>query len=94
MSIKRSADDYLQELLQTAHDSIPKDRITFTKDEADVAIRAAADDVDADVIVMGTLTRATLPGLLMGNTAESVLRQKHRSVMTLKPAKFQSPIAI
>lgn len=45
-----------------------------------------------DLIVMGTVSRSGVAGLLMGNTAELVLRQVDCSVLTAKPDGFQSPI--
>ena len=44
-----------------------------------------------DVIVMGTVCRAGVPGLFIGNTAEKVLRHVSCSVLTIKPEGFVSP---
>lgn len=45
-----------------------------------------------DVVVMGTVARTGIPGLLIGNTAETVLQLIDSSVLTVKPAGFESPI--
>ena len=45
----------------------------------------------ADVLVLGTVAR-NLKSLLMGNTADTVLRQITCSVLTVKPAGFASPV--
>lgn len=45
-----------------------------------------------DVVVMGTVARSGIPGLLIGNTAETILHQIDSSVITLKPRGFESPI--
>lgn len=45
-----------------------------------------------DTVVMGTIGRSGIPGLLIGNTSESVLQAINSSVITLKPADFVSPI--
>lgn len=45
-----------------------------------------------DVIVMGTVCRAGVPGLFIGNTAERVLRHVTCSVLTVKPDGFVSPV--
>ena len=47
-----------------------------------------------DVIVMGTVCRAGVPGLFIGNTAEKVLRQVSCSVLTVKPEGFVSPVTL
>jgi nucleotide-binding universal stress UspA family protein len=44
-----------------------------------------------DVVVMGTLARTGVPGLIIGNTAERVLRQLKGSVLALKPPGFRAP---
>ena len=42
----------------------------------------------ASVLVMGTVGRTGLAGLIVGNTAERVLRQVRCSIVALKPAGF------
>ena len=48
----------------------------------------------ADVAVLGTLSRAGIAGVLIGNTAERVLRQVDCSVIAVKPQGFESPIQL
>jgi universal stress protein E len=43
-------------------------------------------------LVMGTMSRGGIPGLLIGNTAEKVLYRANCSVLTLKPDGFKSPV--
>lgn len=45
-----------------------------------------------DIVVMGTVARTGLPGLLIGNTAESVLGQISCSVLAIKPKGFKTPV--
>ncbi len=45
-----------------------------------------------DLVVMGTVARTGVAGLVIGNTAESVLQQLRGSVLTVKPEGFTSPI--
>ena len=51
------------------------------------------DDVRPDVLVMGTVARTGIRGLLFGNTAERVLTSAPCSLMAVKPADFVSPIS-
>jgi nucleotide-binding universal stress UspA family protein len=53
---------------------------------------AAADGVD--LIVMGTVARSGVAGLLIGNTAERVLRRLPCSVLAVKPDGFVSPVRL
>jgi universal stress protein E len=46
-----------------------------------------------NLLVMGTVARCGISGLVMGNTAEQVLDHVRCSVIAVKPAGFESPIA-
>jgi universal stress protein E len=63
-------------------------------ERGDVAqhILSAADRIDAGLIVMGTLGRAGVAGLLIGNTAEKVLHHSHRPLLATKPLGYVSPV--
>lgn len=50
------------------------------------------DDVRPGVVVMGTLARAGLRGLIIGNTAERMLGDLEASVIAVKPPGFVSPV--
>lgn len=56
------------------------------------AIPATVNAVNADLVVMGTVGRSGIPGLLIGNTAETVLDQLQCSVLAIKPPGFETPI--
>lgn len=45
-----------------------------------------------DLLVMGTIARSGLDGLLMGNTADRILKQVDCSILALKPDNFVSPL--
>ncbi len=47
-----------------------------------------------DLLVMGTLGRNGLPGMIIGNTSESILEKINCSVLALKPDDFVSPISV
>jgi len=47
-----------------------------------------------DVLVMGTVARGGISGILIGNTAERVLRKLPCSVLTVKPDGFASPVRL
>jgi universal stress protein E len=46
-----------------------------------------------NLIVMGTVARRGLSGLIMGNTAETMMRSVSCSILTVKPEGFVSPIS-
>jgi nucleotide-binding universal stress UspA family protein len=47
-----------------------------------------------NLLIMGTLARTGITGVLIGNTAESVLQQVNCSVLTIKPDGFVTPLAV
>jgi len=49
--------------------------------------------VRADVLVMGTVARTGLRGVIIGNTAENILNTAVGSVIAVKPSGFVCPIA-
>ena len=55
-------------------------------------IPEVARQLQADLVVMGTVARTGIAGLLIGNTAEAVLEQLQCSVLAVKPAAFVSPV--
>lgn len=59
-----------------------------------IALPRLADRLDVDVVVMGTVGRTGLKGLIMGNTAETILRSVSCSVLAVKPEGFVTPIRI
>lgn len=51
-----------------------------------------ADHLKIDLLVIGTVGRSGIQGVLLGNTAEKVLEQCDCSVLAVKPDGFISPI--
>lgn len=49
----------------------------------------AANELKADLIVMGTHGRSGLASVLIGSVAEKVVRRAHCPVLTVKPADFK-----
>ena len=74
----------------------PEARATLHVERGEPAdgVGSVADSVGADVVVMGTLSRAGVRGLLIGNTAETVLGRLNCSVLTVKPEEFQTPVSL
>ena len=49
---------------------------------------------EVELIVMGTVSRTGVAGLLIGNTAERILHQVDCSVLTVKPDGFVTPVRL
>ena len=55
-------------------------------------IPVLAQDIEADLVIMGTVARTGIPGFFMGNTAETILNRLDCSVLPIKPPAFVTPI--
>jgi len=49
---------------------------------------------DIDLIVMGTIGRTGIPGMIMGNTAERLLDRVECSILAIKPEGYISPVTL
>ena len=57
-------------------------------------VPAVATELEVDLVVMGTVSRTGIPGLLIGNTAEVILNNLGCSVLAVKPAGFVTPVTL
>ena len=88
-AIAATLDDFLQPF-ELTHDS-PQVHLVREESRPSTAIINLADQYKAPLIVMGTVARSGLRGVLMGNTAEQVLEQVTCSVLVIKPDSYASP---
>lgn len=79
----------LSELLATCERPVAGVHLVRGHAGEEIARLAAGESID--VIVMGTLCRTGLEGLLIGNTAETVLDHADCSILALKPRAFVPP---
>lgn len=59
---------------------------------ADEKIPELVNDEQVDVLVMGTVARSGIKGLVIGNTAENIVQSIPCSLVALKPQGFISPV--
>lgn len=57
-------------------------------------IPTLARKLKIDLIVIGTVARTGIPGLIIGNTAETVLSKIDCSVLAVKPPNFITPVTL
>ena len=50
------------------------------------AIAQVAEDIDADVIVVGTRGHSSIPGLVLGSVAHRLIHVAHRPVLAVPPS--------
>jgi len=82
----------LQEILSVPATEIDQLHVHDRRGEAARVIRAVANEIKADVLVMGTVCRTGAAGFLIGNTAETLLADLTCSVLAVKPEGFVSPV--
>jgi nucleotide-binding universal stress UspA family protein len=100
-AVRRRHQSSLDALLREAEGAMGPDALAYLKPQEHLLrgspsreIPALAKRLEADLVVMGTVGRSGIPGLLMGNTAETILYQLDCSVLAIKPPGFVSPVAV
>ncbi|MCK5191099.1 MAG: universal stress protein [Methylococcales bacterium] len=71
-----------------------KPQTHLLKGSAHREIPLLAKNIEADLVVMGTVARTGISGFLMGNTAETILNQLNCSVLAVKLMGFKTPITL
>lgn len=67
-------------------------RFHVLQDSAKTVIPEMAAQLKEDLVVMGTVARTGIAGLLVGNTADTIFEQLRCSVLALKPPGFVTSI--
>ncbi|MCL5255654.1 MAG: universal stress protein UspE [Gammaproteobacteria bacterium] len=58
----------------------------------DDEIPLVANELDAELVVLGTIGRTGITAALLGNTAEHVIEQLNCDLLAVKPEGFKSPV--
>ena len=98
---RRECSDNLGFLVEEMNNLVGKDTINYlrpkvhlVKGKPSAEIPLMVKKYDVDLIVMGTVARTGIPGIIIGNTAESILELVHCSVLAIKPDDFKSPVEV
>lgn len=87
------ARDATEQLLQQTGGKEKMAAVHYPKGESGKAIPALANEIDADVVILGSAARRGLQGFLMGSVAETILSRLGRSALVVKRPGFVSPVA-
>ncbi len=90
----RTAARQLDELLAFAPDTSAPIETHLVKGDAGTVVPEVLETLRPGVVVMGTLARAGLKGVFVGNTAERVLGSIDVPVLAVKPPGFETPVAV
>lgn len=69
-------------------------QVHLATEPPDFAILEHIERHSIELLVMGTVARAGIPGFITGNTAERLLPQIPCSVLAVKPPGFKSPVTL
>ncbi|MFM7845473.1 MAG: universal stress protein, partial [Planctomycetota bacterium] len=83
-AIQKRSGELLCELLQESGVEVPPERLHLVRGEASTEIARFVQERAVHTLILGTLGRSGLAGLLMGNTAEMLFHQIRCSVAALK----------
>lgn len=86
--------EHLESLLSSCHIDTKAEQIHLVEGKIVSTIHYIINKLDIDVLVMGSLGRSGIPGLFIGNKAETVLSTINCTVLTIKPDGFTSPVTI
>lgn len=71
---------------------IPETRMHLMEGKPADVISELAEEINADLVVLGTVHRRGLKRVLMGSTAEEILGNINSDVLVLKPADFSAAL--
>jgi universal stress protein E len=72
--------------------AIPADHIHVHQGGTRELLMTLTDQLRADLVVMGAVSRSGLKGLFLGNTAEDVLDRLHCDLLIVKPDGFEAAL--
>jgi nucleotide-binding universal stress UspA family protein len=89
--IRKACLEHITESLRT-YEGEREPVVHISKGSPAQTIREAVTHLDPDLLVMGTVSRSGVAGLMLGSTAERMLDRVDCSILAVKPEGFVSPI--
>lgn len=90
-SLKQSHESAVNDLV--AGYEIDASHVHIVEGDTRSAVNKLTDEIQADVVVMGAVSRGALERLVLGSTAEQVLDHVTCDLLVLKPTGFEAPTA-
>ncbi|MGF1512018.1 MAG: universal stress protein [Myxococcota bacterium] len=95
-ALRQNAEDRCRATMESLLADVELDdvevHLELVRGEPDDAIPKTVHDAGVDLLVMGTVSRSGLAGLVIGNTAERVIHRIGCALLAIKPPDFQSPV--
>ena len=93
-SSEQQASSGLHGILASVENPLEPEHVHLLKGAAREMIPQFVERKEFDVVVMGSVGRVGVAGLLVGETAETVVRSVRASVFVVKPPGFVSPVQL
>lgn len=90
--VRRQAEGDLARLADASGGRLTPGQVELRRGQPEDVIPEFVVAQGIDLVVMGSVARSGIAGLLIGNTAERVLRRLPCSVLAVKPDGFVSPV--
>jgi nucleotide-binding universal stress UspA family protein len=94
----RSSEEYarsgLEKVLANVGNPLNSERVHLLKGHAREVLTNFVEQRDIDLVVLGSIGRVGVAGLLIGETAETLIRSVRASVFAVKPPGFVSPVVL
>src|SRR5690606_2093398 len=84
----------VEKVLSPFGSAIQPQHVHLAKGTPETVVPDLVKKLKIHLVVMGTLARTGVPGLLIGNTAEKILGQLQCSVLAVKPEGFVTPVTL
>lgn len=91
---RRRHEAALEALLAPFRDRPVSIQMRVLKGDPVKVVPDAAKDLGIDLVVLGTTIRSHLFGVLLGSTAEAIIRSVDCAVLVVKPPTFETPLRL
>ena len=92
--IIKDGSELLEQLFHSTHIQPDTGHLHIIEGRTQSVIHQIIEKMNIDVLVMGTVGRTGIPGMLIGNTAESIVKDVKCSLMAVKPDGFVTPVSL
>jgi nucleotide-binding universal stress UspA family protein len=93
-SSEHDAGSGLKRVLASVGDPLEPDNVHLLKGDPRDVLPQFVEQREFDLVVMGSIGRVGVAGLLIGETAETLIRSVRASVFVVKPPGFVSPVKL
>jgi nucleotide-binding universal stress UspA family protein len=91
---EKEARDHMAKLLEPFRIPSTDPRVHLLRGDTSDQLIQLVNSGGFDLVVLGTVARTGISGILIGNTAETLINRVECSVMAVKPADFVTPIHV